>query len=110
MEKRLNLRFNLNRESDRRAWEYLRNQSVSMNKAVISAINSCIDHELQSDKEQALIDRIAEAVRTELHSAPAFTLSQLLQPQAIPLQQAENISEEDQSEAEENILDFWDSF
>ena len=109
MEKRLNLRFNLNRECDRRAWEYLRSQSVSMNKAVISAINSCIDHELQSDKEQALIERIAEAVRTELHSAPAFTLTQLLQPQFIP-QQEKPIPEEDPTETEENILDFLDSF
>ena len=37
--KRMSLRFNLNREPDRKAWEYLQSLSTSRNKAVIEAIN-----------------------------------------------------------------------
>ena len=37
--KRMSLRFNLAREDDRKAWEYLQSLSVSRNKAVIEAIN-----------------------------------------------------------------------
>lgn len=37
--KRMSLRFNLDNEADRRAWEYLKNVTDSKNKAVITAIN-----------------------------------------------------------------------
>lgn len=38
--KRISLRFNLENESDRKAWEYLQDLSDSKNKAIISAINT----------------------------------------------------------------------
>ena len=37
--KRMSLRFNLNNEADRKAWEHLKNATDSKNKAVITAIN-----------------------------------------------------------------------
>ena len=37
--KRMSLRFNLDNEADRKAWEHLKNTTDSMNKAVITAIN-----------------------------------------------------------------------
>lgn len=37
--KRMSLRFNLDNEADRSAWEHLKNAADSKNKAVISAIN-----------------------------------------------------------------------
>jgi len=37
--KRMSLRFNLNNEADRKAWEYLKNVTDSKNKAVITVIN-----------------------------------------------------------------------
>ena len=37
--KRMSLRFNLNNEADRKAWEHLKNATYSKNKAVITAIN-----------------------------------------------------------------------
>lgn len=37
--KRMSLRFNLAREDDRKAWEYLQSLSETKNKAVIEAIN-----------------------------------------------------------------------
>ena len=37
--KRMSLRFNLDNEADRRAWEHLKNVTDSKNKAVIAAVN-----------------------------------------------------------------------
>lgn len=37
--KRISLRFNLDNEADRKAWEHLKNTADSKNKAVITAIN-----------------------------------------------------------------------
>ncbi len=37
--KRMSLRFNLDNEAERKAWEYLKNAADSKNKAVITAIN-----------------------------------------------------------------------
>ena len=39
MTKRFSLRFNLDNEADRRAWEHLQSAPNSKNKAIISAIN-----------------------------------------------------------------------
>lgn len=43
--KRISLRFNLENESDRRAWERLQDLSGSKNKAIISAINGYFEQE-----------------------------------------------------------------
>ena len=40
MIKRFSLRFNLDNEAERRAWEYLQSAPDSKNKAIISAINA----------------------------------------------------------------------
>ena len=37
--KRMSLRFNLDNEADRKAWEHLENVADSKNKAVIAAVN-----------------------------------------------------------------------
>lgn len=41
--KRMSLRFNLDNEADRRAWEHLKNVTDSKNKAVITAVNQFYD-------------------------------------------------------------------
>ena len=40
MTKRFSLRFNLDNEADRKAWEHLQSAPNSKNKAIISAINA----------------------------------------------------------------------
>ena len=40
MTKRFSLRFNLDNEAERRAWEHLQSAPDSKNKAIISAINA----------------------------------------------------------------------
>ena len=99
MEKRLNLRFNLDREADRRAWEYL--QSVgNRNKRIRQAVNFYSERLKEESKENAFLERIVDAVRNELRAAPTLALAQLLhaQERAVP------------EKSEETILDFLDGF
>ena len=50
--KRMSLRFNLDNESDRKAWEHLQSIPASKNKAVIDALNASFE------QANALADRI----------------------------------------------------
>ena len=43
MTKRFSLRFNLDNDADRKAWEHLQCVTDSKNKAIISAINACFE-------------------------------------------------------------------
>ena len=43
MTKRFSLRFNLDNEADRKAWEHLQSAPNSKNKAIISAINDYVE-------------------------------------------------------------------
>ena len=122
-----NIRFNLEKEADRTAWEYLQHrdkkQYRSYSRAVITAVNDYFERRgrLVSDpyletreKEDAFLLRVLETIRAGLNqSAPvnaADTLLRLLQgaqPQPI---QVEEVPQEDQQEADEAVLDFVDSF
>ena len=122
-----NIRFNLEKEADRAAWDHLqqrdRRQFRSYSKAVIAAVNDYFERRGRLDadpyletreKEDAFLLRVLETVRAGLNqSTPvnaADTLLRLLQgtqPQSI---QVEEVSQEDQQEADEAALDFVDSF
>ena len=106
MEKRLNLRFNLNRETDQTAWEYLRSYGGSMNKAAIRAICEQAKSEQQTESENRFLERVIDAVRAEIRMAPMLSLSQILQPQSAPQQEINT----HQSESEEVLFDFLDHF
>ena len=122
-----NIRFNLEKEADRTAWEYLqqrdRGQYRSYSRAVIAAVNDYFERRgrLTSDpyletreKEDASLLRVLEPIRAGFdHAAPvspAATLLNLLQN--IPPQPAcaENVAQEDQQESDDAALDFLDSF
>lgn len=122
-----NIRFNLEKEADRAAWDHLqqrdRRQFRSYSKAVIAAVNDYFERRGRLDadpyletreKEDAFLLRVLETVRAGLNqSTPvnaADTLLRLLQgtqPQPI---QVEEVPQEDQQEADEAALDFVDSF
>ena len=55
--KRMSLRFNLDNESERKAWEYLKNAADSKNKAVITAINQFYEPHAE------IIETIKETIR-----------------------------------------------
>ena len=119
-----NIRFNLENEADRTAWDYLQHrdkgQHRSYSRAVIAAVNDYFERRgrLASDpyletreKEDAFLLRVLETIRAGLdHATPAATLLNLLQN--IPPQPAstENMVQEDQQESDDAALDFVDSF
>ena len=104
MEKRLNLRFNLNREAERKAWEFIeRTSGKSRNKQIIRAINAYAERQTETEREEAFLNRLVDAVRQELRTSPTLALAQLLQPQT-PVVNPES------KETEETILDFLDGF
>lgn len=101
---KVTLRFNLNKEADRRAYEFLQNAEVSYSKAVIAALNSYLDAQEQQKSEDTFLQRVVDTIRQELRTtAPMAGLLQLLQ--STP-QEAPTPTEED----EENMLAFLDVF
>jgi hypothetical protein len=122
-----NIRFNLEKEADRSAWEYLqqrdKQQCRSYSRAVITAVNDYFERRgrLAADpyletreKEDAFLLRVLETIRDGFNQAtPVSTADTLLrflqgvQPQAAP---AGEVIQEDQQEADDTALDFVDSF
>ena len=122
-----NIRFNLEKEADRTAWEHLqqrdKKQYRSYSRAVITAVNDYFERRGRLDadpyletreKEDAFLLRVLETIRAGVdHAAPvssAATLLNLLQN--IPPQpaSAENMVQEGQQESDDAALDFVDSF
>ena len=117
------LRLNLEREADRRAFDYLRRmdkrQFRSYSGAIVTAVNAYFDeqeriaanpdcrggHVLDPPMEEAFFQKVTEAVITGLRSAVIIPVQQVIPtPEAPPAVQTSN--EADLSAA----LDFADSF
>ena len=105
--KNVKLRFNLNKENDRKAYEYLQNAEVSYSKAVISAICGYMEFSEIKACEDAFLERVISTIREETAKVnPLGGLLQLVQqpPVQIPVEKENN------AESEEAVLDFLDSF
>lgn len=101
---KVTLRFNLNKDADRRAYEFLQNAEASYSRAVIAALNSYLDAREQQRIEDAFLQKVVDTIRQELRTtAPMAGLLQLLQP--VP-QESPKPSEED----EDNMMAFLDAF
>ena len=61
MTKRFSLRFNLDNEADRKAWEHLQSAPDSKNKAIISAINAYF--ETDGNLEKVIRETIRECLK-----------------------------------------------
>ena len=61
MTKRFSLRFNLDNEADRKAWEYLQTTPDSKNKVIISAINAYF--ETDGNIEKVIRETIRECLK-----------------------------------------------
>ena len=105
--KNVKIRFNLDKENDRKAYEYLQNAEVSYSRAVISAICGYIEMSERTATEDAFLERIITTIKEETAKVnPLGGLLQLVQqpPAQIPTEKENN------AENEEAILDFLDSF
>lgn len=101
------VRFNLEKENDRRAYEYLKKSESSYSKAVISAICGYMDLSENKETEDAFLERVIQTIRQE--AASLNSLRGLLQLAQTPAQ-APPTAEETDTETEEAVLDFLDSF
>ena len=105
--KNVKIRFNLDKENDRKVYEYLQNAEVSYSKAVISAICGYMELSERTATEEAFLERVISTIRAE--TAKINLLGGLLQfvqtpPAQTPAEKVNN------TETEEAVLDFLDSF
>ena len=104
--KNVKIRFNMNKENDRRAYEYLQGAELSYSKAVISAICGYLELSESKAAEDAFLERIITIIREEI--AKINPLSGLLQFVQTPSAQTPPAEKEDTDT--EAMLDFIDSF
>ena len=105
--KNVKVRFNLSKENDRKAYEYLQNAEVSYSKAVISAICGYVELSERTATEDAFLERVISTIREE--TAKVNPLGGLLQLVQQPVAQTP-AEKESKAESEEAMLDFLDSF
>lgn len=110
MIKNLKLRLNLDVEAERRVYDYLQNSERSINKEAVRSINGFLDLIEERKNEDRFLDRITATIQDNLKAlTPLLNLLTLTQPVVLP-QQAVPVSEEKDSAAEENMLEFLDRF
>ena len=110
MIKNLKLRLNLDVEAERRVYDYLQNSERSISKEAIRSINEYLDLVEERKTENSFLDRVTATIEDNLKAlTPLLNLLTLTQPVA-QLQQAVPISEEIDSAAEENMLEFLEGF
>ena len=105
--KNVKIRFNLDKENDRRAYDYLQGSEKSYSKAVISAICGFMELSERTAAEDAFLERVISTIREEVgKSNPLGGLLQFVQtpPAQTPAEKENN------AETEETVLDFLDSF
>ena len=63
---RAEARFDLEQETDRRAWEFLQSSAFSRSKLIIAALNAYADMQGEQARQDAFCNRVIETIRTEL--------------------------------------------
>ena len=104
--KNMKIRFNLNKENDRKAYDYLQGTEKSYSKAVISAICEYLGLSERMATEDAFLERIISTIREEVSKSNHFGgLLQLVQTPPVPTP-----TEKENTENEETVMDFMDNF
>ena len=105
--KNLKIRFNLDKENDRKAYEYLQGADHSYSKAVISAICEYMDLSERLATEDAFLERVITTIKEELAKTNPFGgLLQLVQTPPAQI----STEKENKAENEETVMDFMDNF
>ena len=78
MTKRFSLRFNLDNEADRNAWEHLQSASDSKNKAIIASINAYFetDRNLAKVIRETIRECLKDISVVKTETAPAEEISE----------------------------------
>ena len=105
MIKNVKIRFNLNIENDRKAYDYLQGADHSYSKAVISAICEYLELSERTATEDAFLEKIITTIKEELAKTNPFGLLQLVQTPS-----AQTTTEKENTETEEAVMDFLDNF
>ena len=106
MIKNMKIRFNLDKENDRKAYDYLQGAEKSYSKAVISAICEYLGLSERMATEDAFRERIISTIREEVSKSNPFGgLLQLVQTPPVPTP-----TEKENIETEEAVMDFLDNF
>ena len=105
MIKNVKIRFNLNNENDRKAYDYLQGVEKSYSKAVISAICEYLGLSERTANEDAFIERVITTIKEELAKTNPFGMLQLVQTSP-----AQISAEKENAETEETVMDFMDNF
>ena len=103
--KNLKIRFNLDKENDRKAYEYLQGADHSYSKAVISAICEYLGLSERTATEDAFLERIIATIKEESAKNNPFGLLQFVQTPP-----AQISTEKENTETEEAVMDFLDNF
>ena len=103
--KNLKIRFNLDKENDRRAYDYLQDAEKSYSKAVISAICEYLGLSERTEAEDSFLERIIATIKEESAKNNLFGLLQLVQTPP-----AQISTEKENTETEEAVMDFLDNF
>lgn len=92
-----NLRFNLEKDADKKAYEFLqtidKSTHKSVNRFVISLINDYADKKHIEQTEKKFIEKIVSAIREELSNFAPMQLFQLLGHAKTPLPKEQNTAE-----------------
>ena len=105
--KNLKISFNLDKENDRKAYEYLQGADHSYSKAVISAICEYLGLSERTTSEDAFLERVITTIKEELAKTNPF--GGVLQFVQTPSAQT-TTEKENKAETEETVMDFMDSF
>ena len=106
------LRLNMDREEDRRVFDFLQSKEDSYTKTVVSAICEYLDYSDEKAREEVFFTRLAVIIREELaNSNPLAGLLNMVQTASAQNQPATTTSEkEDVSETEDTLFNFLDNF
>ena len=104
--KNMKIRFNLDKENDRKAYDYLQNAEKSYSKAVVSAICEYLGLSERTATEDAFLERVIATIKEELAKTNPFGgVLQLVQTPP-----AQISTEKENTETEEAVMDFLDNF
>lgn len=100
-----NLRFNLDKEADKKAYEFLqtidKSSYKSVNRFVISLINDYADKKHIEQTEQKFTEKIVSVIREELKAFAPMQLFQLMGQMQPPAPKEQN-----SAETEDEMINF----